>query len=267
MKRTECICWGRNKVREALGAFTLVELLVVIAIIAILGALLLPSLSKAKGAARGVECKNNLRTMGLAMHMYVADFRAYPAVSQGGLLAVSDRYGWLMMDTWKMNLLPFVGVRTAPGEPGETTMRVLRCPELVTSGGTRGNGQYACNASGTAPFGSTLNLGIGGCMEQRKFRRTPEAAVRMPSELIAFGDVAPGDSMATPSVFWTSGYFDVCSTTKSLWPGSHHNGQANMLFVDAHVESARQSKWVSPDLSARARWNNDHQPHPETWKR
>ena len=245
-------------------AFTLIELLVVIAIIAILASLLLPALARAKAAARSTECRNNLRTLGLAMRMYVDEFNRYPPTVGAGVLGFGDAYGWLMLNDWKRTLIPHVGVQGGNFADKSATMRTLRCPQLVSNeDGKRGNGQYACNASGTAKFQSAANLGLGGYMDGK--RPTAESRILTPADMIAVGDITPGFTMG--EMFWTSGYFDICATDRWMWPGASHSSQANLLFCDGHVESARQTNWVSSSEAARRRWNNDHEPHPETWLR
>jgi len=64
---------NRSETKPLWWAFTLIELLVTIAIIGILTALLLPSLSRAKGAAQGTKCRSNLRQLHLGWQLYADD--------------------------------------------------------------------------------------------------------------------------------------------------------------------------------------------------
>src|SRR5258706_14172046 len=76
---------SRKKIASMEKAFTLIELLVVIAIIAILAAMLLPVLARAKESGRRIACLNNLVQLSLASKMYVDDNQgAYPPRSQSG---------------------------------------------------------------------------------------------------------------------------------------------------------------------------------------
>ena len=79
-----------NRFRQPLHGFTLIELLVVISIIAILIALLLPALAKAKSLALRIQCASNLRQIGIALQEYANEFRGQYPPSYGGFWPVES---------------------------------------------------------------------------------------------------------------------------------------------------------------------------------
>lgn len=115
------------------AGFTLIELLVVIAIIAILAAMLLPALSRAKLKAQGVHCLNNGKQMMIAMHMYAADNRDwYPPNEDSSGAAygwVRGNMAWQSQSTDLTNVQNLVDARYAVLAPYTAkNYQIYKCP-------------------------------------------------------------------------------------------------------------------------------------------
>src|SRR5271168_825598 len=88
------------------AGFTLIELLVVIAIIAVLIALLLPAVQAAREAARRIQCVNNLKQIGIALHGYHDSYDTFPS---GGWISLPSQPQTINMNIgWSAVVLPWL---------------------------------------------------------------------------------------------------------------------------------------------------------------
>ncbi|WP_406697239.1 DUF1559 domain-containing protein [Singulisphaera sp. Ch08] len=145
--------------RRSLG-FTLIELLVVIAIIAVLIGLLLPAVQAAREAARRMQCSNNLRQMGLAMHSYHATHEVFPPgyitgtqTSQPNSPETGPGWGWgamLLNNLEQTAAYNAANFRLPITVPASLTIRTISLSVFLCPSSTGGSGPVVLkDAAGT----------------------------------------------------------------------------------------------------------------------
>jgi len=166
------------------SAFTLMELLIVVAIIAILAALLLPTLVQSKRKAQRIQCVSNLHQQGVPLHVFIAEFNCYPTWIIPSNTDLPGRW-------WQEQL-----ERASFGKPNPAPSfyekGVWRCPSAQAREGNLLNTPfYGYNVFGILQVGNLYtNFGLGGLRspDSNAFKPIRDSEVITPGEMMAIGD-------------------------------------------------------------------------------